>query len=117
MTSDFPNIWLVVTGMAIHGTAIGAQYLPGLIEIKHVATARGWPSDDQTAALSSGLWNIAISLGSSLGPIISGVLFDNIGFTFNCVIITLLNGIFGVFVLIVHFTSKNNQREKQPLLS
>ncbi|KAJ8953218.1 hypothetical protein NQ314_007383 [Rhamnusium bicolor] len=42
--------------------------------------AYGFPNNLETFGLISGLWTSTFALGAFIGPSISGILYDNIGF-------------------------------------
>ena len=54
------------------------------------AVTAGLPDASDTQAVVAGLFTSAFAAGNFFGPSISGVLFDAVGFSYNCLIIQLL---------------------------
>jgi len=54
------------------------------------AVAAGFSESMEIQAVVSGLFTSAFALGNFFGPTVSGILFDNIGFDYNCLVLQAL---------------------------
>lgn len=63
-------------------------------------SAYGFPNNLETFGLISGLWTSSFALGAFIGPSISGILYDNIGFRNSSMFVFAIHLLVGVTVTI-----------------
>ncbi|XP_067945329.1 MFS-type transporter SLC18B1-like [Watersipora subatra] len=98
--------YFVMTSITMGILALFASFfyiLPFSIALR-LACINGYPEDNlHTYGLLTGLMNSGLCLGSTLGPIMSGVIIDNIGFPWTQTVIssitTLMAILFGSYLL------------------
>ncbi|XP_017780965.1 PREDICTED: MFS-type transporter SLC18B1-like [Nicrophorus vespilloides] len=71
---------LTIVGLVLHGLGIGAQLVASFTDALRTSIAHGFPNNLETFGLISGLWTSTFALGAFIGPSVSGILYDNIGF-------------------------------------
>ncbi|KAJ8910902.1 hypothetical protein NQ315_003955 [Exocentrus adspersus] len=69
--------------------------------------AFGFPNNLETYGLISGLWTSAFALGAFIGPSISGILYDNVGFNNASMFIVTIHLLVGLAVTLFVFFSRN----------
>lgn len=62
--------------------------------------AHGFPNNLETFGLISGLWTSTFALGAFIGPSVSGILYDNIGFRNASIFVIVLHLLVGILVSI-----------------
>ncbi|GJQ84892.1 hypothetical protein Trydic_g507 [Trypoxylus dichotomus] len=73
-------LWLTIVGLVIHGLGIAAQLVASFTDALRTSIEHGFPNNLDTFGLVSGLWTSTFALGAFIGPSVSGILFDNVGF-------------------------------------
>ncbi|KAK9718520.1 Major Facilitator Superfamily [Popillia japonica] len=73
-------LWLTILGLVIHGLGIAAQLVASFTDALRTSIAHGFPNNLDTFGLISGLWTSTFALGAFIGPSVSGILFDSVGF-------------------------------------
>ncbi|GLV39174.1 Vesicular monoamine transporter [Carabus blaptoides fortunei] len=73
-------LWLTILGLVLHGLGMSAQLVASFTDALRTSVAHGFPNNLETFGLISGLWTSSFALGAFIGPSISGILYDNIGF-------------------------------------
>ncbi|XP_044268827.1 MFS-type transporter SLC18B1-like isoform X2 [Tribolium madens] len=74
------KLWITILGLVLHGLGIAAQLVASFTDALRTTVAHGFPNNLETFGLISGLWTSTFALGAFIGPSISGILYDNIGF-------------------------------------
>ncbi|MCL4158758.1 UNVERIFIED_CONTAM: hypothetical protein GTU68_050739 [Idotea baltica] len=74
------SLSLCIIALISHGLGIGAELVSTFSGFHKDAIKLGFPDDIGTYGLVSGLWTSTFALGAFVGPSLSGVLFDTIGF-------------------------------------
>ncbi|XP_012275314.1 MFS-type transporter SLC18B1 [Orussus abietinus] len=95
-------IWMTISGLVIHGLGMAAQLVASFTDALRTAISYGFPNNLETYGLISGLWTSTFALGAFIGPSVSGILLDNIGFrkaSMFIVILHLLVGAVAAFFL------------------
>lgn len=89
--------------------------MPFTIVCIHFGSFRrhGLPDNIDTYGLVSGLWTSAFALGAFVGPSVSGMLYDSIGFRKAVLFIIVLHIIVGSIVLITFILEKKPQLYKE----
>ena len=54
------------------------------------AVAAGFPECIEVQAVISGLFTSSFALGNFTGPTLSGIIYENLGFSYNCLVLQLL---------------------------
>ncbi|XP_067949982.1 MFS-type transporter SLC18B1-like [Watersipora subatra] len=91
LDSIFPgttSLWIVVVVCLIQGICNGALYVPGYQATLNTAEVNGYELNVQTYALTSGIMNSGYSLGSAVGPLLSGYLTETYSFAWATTIMT-----------------------------
>ncbi|XP_058823767.1 MFS-type transporter SLC18B1-like isoform X1 [Topomyia yanbarensis] len=91
---------LVIIGLVLHGLGIAAVLVSGFTDSLRTAIAKGLPDSIETYGLISGLWTSTFAFGAFVGPSVSGLLFDAIGFRGSTVFIVGLQIIVGTIILL-----------------
>ncbi|XP_019866996.1 MFS-type transporter SLC18B1 [Aethina tumida] len=73
-------LWVSILGLVFHGLGMAAQLVSSFSDALKTSVAHGFPNNLETYGLISGLWTSTFALGAFIGPSISGILYDNIGF-------------------------------------
>ncbi|XP_060810410.1 MFS-type transporter SLC18B1-like [Amyelois transitella] len=92
--------WVIITGLVLHGLGMGSQLVASFSDALSTAIASGLPNSIETYGLVSAMWTSTFALGAFIGPTVSGVLFDSIGFASSTVFIFLLHLVVMLVVLI-----------------
>lgn len=89
---DMPTIlWVSIVGLILHGLGMGSQLVASFSDALSTAIASGLPNSIETYGLVSGMWTSTFALGAFIGPTVSGLLFDYIGFRNSTVFIFVLH--------------------------
>ncbi|XP_067949979.1 MFS-type transporter SLC18B1-like [Watersipora subatra] len=91
LDSIFPgttSLWIVVVVCLIQGICNGALYVPGYQATLNTAEVNGYELNVQTYALTSGIMNSGYSLGSAIGPLLSGYLTETYSFAWATTMMT-----------------------------
>ncbi|CAB3221001.1 unnamed protein product [Arctia plantaginis] len=94
--------WVTVVGLVLHGLGMGSQLVASFTDALSTAIASGLPNSIETYGLVSGMWTSTFALGAFIGPTVSGLLFDSVGFRSSTLFIFILH-IF-VALLMILFT-------------
>lgn len=73
----------------------------------------GLPDSIQTYGLVSGLWTSTFALGAFVGPSVSGLLYDSIGFREAVIFIIVLHAVVGLVGLIAIMCERTPQPYKE----
>ena len=57
---------------------------------QRAAVRAGFPDCIEVQAVISGLFTSSFALGNFTGPTLSGIIYDNVGFSWNCLVLQLL---------------------------
>ncbi|KAI5642354.1 major facilitator superfamily domain-containing protein [Phthorimaea operculella] len=107
---DMPTImWVTIVGLVLHGLGLGCQLVASFSDALSTAISSGLPNTIETYGLVSGMWTSTFALGAFIGPTLSGLLFDSIGFRNSTVFIFILHI---CVMLIVLFYLWISDREK-----
>ncbi|KAG6448008.1 MFS-type transporter SLC18B1 [Manduca sexta] len=102
---DFPTIlWVVVLGLMLHGLGMGSQLVASFSDALSTAIANGLPNSIETYGLVSGMWTSMFALGAFIGPTVSGLLYDSIGFRNSTLFIFILHVCLMLMVLMFLWT-------------
>uniref|UniRef100_A0A1B6CRM2 Major facilitator superfamily (MFS) profile domain-containing protein n=1 Tax=Clastoptera arizonana TaxID=38151 RepID=A0A1B6CRM2_9HEMI len=100
------RLLMVIAGLVVHGLSIGAQLVASFTDALRTSIQNGFPNNLETYGMISGLWTSTFALGAFIGPSVSGVLYDTIGFNNSTVFIVVLSVIVGGVVSIFLCCSK-----------
>lgn len=85
-----------------------------LISIRiHSRSRHGLPDSIETYGLVSGLWTSTFALGAFVGPSVSGLLYDRIGFRKAVIFIIVLHTVVGLIGLISILCERTPQPYKE----
>lgn len=101
-------IWLSVMGLVLHGLGMAAQLVASFTDALRTSVAHGFPNNLETFGLISGLWTSTFALGAFIGPSISGILYDNIGFRNATLFICVIHLLVGLIVTVYIIFSRRN---------
>jgi len=95
------KLYLIMLGQALSGIFIATLSIPALPEMINSSTDRFDAREEHRVhSLCSGLYNASLGVGNTLGPIISSILFDAVGFRHTQDIIAMACIFFGLAYLI-----------------
>ncbi|CAH1105614.1 unnamed protein product [Psylliodes chrysocephalus] len=100
------TLWLIMLGLVLHGLGMAAQLVASFTDALRTTVAQGFPNNLETFGLISGLWTSTFALGAFMGPSISGVLFDTIGFPNASLFIIVLHLLVGILTATYIFVAK-----------
>jgi len=112
---------MVIAGLVFHGFGIGACLVSTFSDALSTSVKEGLPNSIETYGLISGLWTSTFAFGAFVGPSVSGVLFDSIGFQYSTLFIiglqVLIIIVILTFVCITNYGFKaDKDKETEPLL-
>ncbi|KAL3282205.1 hypothetical protein HHI36_005399 [Cryptolaemus montrouzieri] len=94
------TLWLTITGLVLHGLGMGSQLVASFSDALRTSIAHGLPNNLETYGLVSGLWTSTFALGAFIGPSISGILYDNVGFRHATMFIVAVHLVVGFIVAV-----------------
>ncbi len=77
------SMTLIIVSLVLNGVGVGAEVVAGFADAQSEAIAEGFPNTTQTHGVISGLWGSAFAFGAFVGPTVSGVLFEAVGFAWG----------------------------------
>ncbi|XP_059168843.1 MFS-type transporter SLC18B1-like [Physella acuta] len=100
------ELWTVTLGLVLFGLSFGCSIVPVMKCFVIGARELGLSDSIDTFGLVSGLFNAMYSLGALSGPVIGGVLVEQVGFYYGS---TVISGLYFIVmtVTIVFFSFKN----------
>ncbi|XP_018573971.1 MFS-type transporter SLC18B1-like isoform X2 [Anoplophora glabripennis] len=101
-------LWLTICGLVLHGLGMAAQLVASFTDALRTSVAHGFPNNLETFGLISGLWTSTFALGAFIGPSISGILYDSIGFRNASIFIMAIHLFVGFAVTIFICFSKTH---------
>lgn len=104
---------VVVIGLVLHGLGIAAVLVSGFTDSLRTSIAKGLPDSIETYGLVSGLWTSTFAFGAFIGPSVSGLLFDAIGFRGSTLFIVGLELIVGIILLFFIMCDKTPSQYKE----
>ncbi|CAL8093329.1 unnamed protein product [Orchesella dallaii] len=117
-----PDLWIVSAGLCLQGIGLGAVLVSSFVSILRNVIISGYPNSPSTYGLVSSLWASMFSLGSFIGPSLSGILYDEVGFQWGTlsVIGVILVMMFALLIFVCSSTAEMDsftQSENEPLLN
>ncbi|XP_045471927.1 MFS-type transporter SLC18B1-like [Harmonia axyridis] len=94
------TLWLTISGLVLHGLGMGSQLVASFSDALRTSVANGFPNSIETYGLVSGLWTSTFALGAFIGPSISGILYDSVGFRHASMFIVGVHILVGLTVMI-----------------
>lgn len=91
---------LITIGLVIHGLGIAAELVASFTDALRTVIALGYPNNIESYGLISGLWTSTFAFGAFLGPSVSGVLYDTIGFRNSTVFVICISAILGITAIV-----------------
>ncbi|XP_055609411.1 MFS-type transporter SLC18B1-like isoform X2 [Uranotaenia lowii] len=89
---------LVIVGLVFHGFGIAAVLVSGFTDSLRTAISNGMQDNIETYGIISGLWTSTFAFGAFVGPSVSGLLYDVLGFRLATMFIVALVAIVGVVI-------------------
>ncbi|KAK9888503.1 hypothetical protein WA026_000753 [Henosepilachna vigintioctopunctata] len=74
------TLWVTIIGLVLHGLGMGSQLVASFSDALRTSIQHGLPNNLETYGLVSGLWTSTFALGAFIGPSVSGILYDKVGF-------------------------------------
>ncbi|XP_017276972.1 MFS-type transporter SLC18B1 [Kryptolebias marmoratus] len=106
------QLWLLVVTLALIGFSLGMTAIPTFPEIITCAHEKGFEEGLSTLGMVSGLFEAFWSMGMFCGPVVGGVITQNLSFEWAATVqggMTLL----AAFLLAVHSVSRRRPRSVQ----
>jgi MFS family permease len=108
------SIPLVVMGLMFHGMGIGLLLVSTFSDALKTAIKHGFHEGLETYGLVSGLWTSIFAFGAFVGPSVSGVLYDAIGFRKSVYFIIVLHAVVAIiFILFLCLSDKKQKMYKE----
>jgi len=85
-----PNFTTVATSLIAQGFGSAAVLVASFGCAQKAAVRAGFPDCIEVQAVISGLFTSSFALGNFTGPTLSGIIYDNVGFSWNCLVLQLL---------------------------
>ncbi|KAF5270493.1 hypothetical protein FQA39_LY08371 [Lamprigera yunnana] len=105
-------LWVTIIGLVLHGLGMAAQLVATFSDALQESFENGFPNNLETFGLISGLWTSMFALGAFIGPSISGILYDTIGFRNATMFICVLHVLVGIIItLFLVFHKSTNYQE------
>ena len=113
----FPkNLVFVIIGLSLIGSAGPLIFILGLLELsKNLKNICGDYDQNTINDIASAIFNLFISIGDLLGPIIGGFFSSHFNFQISCFAIFTIFFIY--FVLFICFYNKDNKNEDDKSLN
>ncbi|KRT86297.1 membrane transporter [Oryctes borbonicus] len=102
-------LWLTIVGLVVHGLGIAAQLVASFTDALRTSIAHGFPNNLDTFGLVSGLWTSTFALGAFIGPSVSGILFDSVGFRNATMFIFGIHLLVGLLVTVFLIFSRKTE--------
>ncbi|CAH0558248.1 unnamed protein product, partial [Brassicogethes aeneus] len=102
------TLWLTIAGLVCHGLGMAAQLVASFSDALKTSVAHGFQNNLETYGLISGLWTSTFALGAFIGPSVSGVLYDVIGFSNASMFVVVIHLIVGFIILMYLIFSKSH---------
>lgn len=108
------TILFVVLGLVFHGMGIGLLLVSTFSDALKTAIRHGFCEGLETYGLVSGLWTSIFAFGAFVGPSMSGLLYDAIGFRSSVYFIIVWHAIVAaIFILFLCCSSKRPNLYKE----
>ncbi|RXG61882.1 MFS-type transporter SLC18B1 [Armadillidium vulgare] len=109
------NIYTCVFGLLIHGVGIGGELIGGFSLLNKGIFLAGLNKNIQTYGLVSALFMTSLALGSFIGPILGGYLFDVIGFPWGLHVFIVYHLVFSITMIIFNYllNGRSEKRENE----
>ncbi|XP_035430660.1 MFS-type transporter SLC18B1-like isoform X2 [Spodoptera frugiperda] len=104
------QMWAVILGLMLHGLGMGSQLVASFSDALGTAIASGLPNSIETYGLVSGMWTSTFALGAFIGPTVSGLLFDSIGFRSSTLFVFILHLVVMVMMLMFTWTCDRSSK-------
>ncbi|KAG5883594.1 hypothetical protein JTB14_004788 [Gonioctena quinquepunctata] len=101
------TLWLTMFGLVLHGLGMAAQLVASFSDALRTSVSHGFPNNVETYGLISGLWTSTFALGAFIGPSVSGILFDIIGFAHSTMFVVVVHLLVALVVTIFICLSKS----------
>ncbi|KAF5269252.1 hypothetical protein FQR65_LT02553 [Abscondita terminalis] len=111
-------LWVTILGLVFHGLGMASQLVASFTDALRTSVENGLPNNLETFGLISGLWTSMFALGAFIGPSISGILYDNIGFPNATMFVTVTHIVVGLVItiyLIFHKTVKYEEIKEEKI--
>ncbi|CAL1534911.1 unnamed protein product [Lymnaea stagnalis] len=91
------ELWIIILGLIMVGAFFGTLVVPSMKCMLIGAIDIGFENNLDTFGVVSGLFNSVFSIGAFTGPMLAGVLVEEIGFRYGTTVVTGIN--FAVMLL------------------
>jgi len=85
-----PNFASVCGSLVAQGFGCAAVLVASFGSAQVAAVSAGYSESMEVQAVVSGLFTSSFALGNFCGPTVSGIMFDSIGFDYNCLVLQAL---------------------------
>ncbi|KAB7502031.1 MFS-type transporter [Armadillidium nasatum] len=107
------NIYTCVFGLLIHGVGIRGEQIGGFSLLNKGISLAGLPKNIQTYGLVSALYMTFYALGSFIGPLLGGYLFDVIGFPWGSHLFIVYHLVFSIIMIIFNYLLSGRSEQKE----
>ncbi|CAG9576127.1 unnamed protein product [Danaus chrysippus] len=104
-------LWMTILGLVLHGLGLGSLLVSSFSDALGTAISNGLPNSIETYGLVSGMWTSTFALGAFIGPTVSGLLFDSIGFRNSTQFVVILHLCVMVAVFLFLFSCDRSKME------
>eukprot|EP00092_Neocalanus_flemingeri_P107350 GFUD01137792.1.p1 GENE.GFUD01137792.1~~GFUD01137792.1.p1 ORF type:complete len:280 (+),score=82.29 GFUD01137792.1:238-1077(+) len=87
LTFFSPNLYTVCGSLVAQGFGCAAVLVASFGSAQLAAVTAGLPDSLEVQSVVSGLFTSSFALGNFCGPTVSGILYDAVGFNYNCLIL------------------------------
>ncbi|KAF5270492.1 hypothetical protein FQA39_LY08370 [Lamprigera yunnana] len=94
------TLWVIILGLILHGLGMAAQLVASFSDALQVSFENGFPNNLETFGLISGLWTSMFALGAFIGPSISGILYDAVGFPKASMLVCVVHVLVGIILTV-----------------
>lgn len=105
-----PQLWVVCLSLAVTGIAYALHTIPTLNEMQISASNHGLADNLGRSSMLSGLFQSAFSIGSVLGPALSGTLTEHTSFAWASTVLALLLLAEGVILILFTIWERKSHR-------
>ena len=107
-----PSLKLIIAGTIIQGISMGSLFTGGLMDLIRLGKEHSSEGDAAITGLMGSLWGMTFSAGSFIGPSISGLLIDVIGFRWESFTLSVLNLLTLILISSITLHNKITFREE-----
>jgi MFS family permease len=109
LTFFHPNLYTVCGSLVAQGFGCAAVLVASFGSAQLAAVTAGLPDSLELQSVVSGLFTSSFAMGNFCGPTVSGILYDAVGFNYNCLILQALVFIVFLFNIISFMLTRTSK--------